>query len=86
MSRLNENRFIKWHEKCKCKWRLDAIICNKKQRWNKTKCRCECKGLIDKGICNKEFIWNPSNCDCECHKNCHFSEYLTMNIVNVEKN
>ena len=76
MSRTNENRFIKWHEKCKCECRLDAIICNNKQKWNKSKCRCECKELIDKGICNKGFIWNPSNWECECDKNCDFSEYL----------
>ena len=76
MSRTNETRFIKWHEKCKCKCRLDAIVCNTKQRWNKYKCRCECKGLIDKGICDKGFIWNPSNCECKCNKNCDFSEYL----------
>ena len=38
MSRTNETRFIKWHEECKCKCRLDAIICNDKQRWNKNKC------------------------------------------------
>ena len=31
MSRANETRFIEWHEKCKCKWRLDAIVCNNKQ-------------------------------------------------------
>ena len=61
MSRTNETRFTEWHEKCKCICRLDAIICNNKQCWNKTKCRCECKELIDKGICDKEFIWNPSN-------------------------
>ena len=30
MSRTNETRFIKWHEKCKCKCRLDAIVCNNK--------------------------------------------------------
>ena len=76
MSRTNETRFIKWHEKCKCKCRLDAIICNSKQRWNKNKCRCECKELIDKGIRDKGFIWNPSNCECECDRNCNFSEYL----------
>ena len=28
MSRTNETRFIKWHEKRKCKCRLDAIVCN----------------------------------------------------------
>ena len=41
MSRTNETRHIKWHETCKCKCRLDAIVCNNKQRWNKDKCRCE---------------------------------------------
>ena len=35
MSRTNETRFIKWHETCKCICRLDGIICNNKQRWNK---------------------------------------------------
>ena len=67
MSRTNETRFIKWHEKCKCKCRLDAIVCNNKQRWNKNKCRCECKELINKGVCDKDFIWNSSNCECECN-------------------
>ena len=56
MSRTNETRFIEWHETCKCKCRLDAIVCNNKQRWNKNKCRCECKELIDKGVCDKGFI------------------------------
>ena len=28
---------------CKCECRLDAIVCNDKQLWNKNKCRCECK-------------------------------------------
>ena len=49
MTRTNETRFIKWHETCKCACRLDAIVCNHKQRWNKNKCRCECKELINKG-------------------------------------
>ena len=68
MSRTNETRHIKWHGKCKCKCRLDAIVCNNKQRWNNDKCQCDCKELIDKGICDKEYIWNPSNCKCECVK------------------
>ena len=76
MSRINETRFIKWHEKCKCECRLDGIICNNKQRWNKNKCRYECKELIDKGVCDKGFIWNPSNCECECNKSCNIGEYL----------
>ena len=32
MLRTNETRFIKWHEKCKCECRLDAIICNNKHK------------------------------------------------------
>ena len=43
MSRTNETRHIKWHETCKCICRLDAIVCNNKQRCNNDKCRCECK-------------------------------------------
>ena len=47
MSRTNETRHIEWHEMCKCKCRLNASVCNNKQRWNDDKCRCECKELID---------------------------------------
>ena len=43
MPRTNETRHIKWHETCKYKCRLDASVCNNKQRWNNDKCRCECK-------------------------------------------
>ena len=43
MSRTNETRFIEWHETCKCKCRLDAIVCNNKQRWNKNKCSVNAK-------------------------------------------
>ena len=32
MSRTNETKNIKWHETCKCECRLDAIVCNDKQR------------------------------------------------------
>ena len=76
MSLTNETRQIKWHKKCKCICRLDKIICNNKQKWNKDKCRCECKELIDKGVCEKGYTWNPSNCECECHKACDVGEYL----------
>ena len=65
-SRTNKTRFIEWHETCKCKCRLDAIVCNNK-RWNKHKYICECKELIDKG-----FFWNPSSCASKCD----FGEYL----------
>ena len=49
-------RHIEWHETYKCECRLDAIVCTKKQRWNKDICRCECKELIDKGVCDKGLI------------------------------
>ena len=52
MSTTNETRHIKWHETCKCRCRLDASVCNNKQRCNEDKCRCECKELINKGVCN----------------------------------
>ena len=74
MSRTNETKFIKWHEKCKCICRLDSIVCNNKQCWNKGKCRCECKELI--GACDKGFIQSPSNCECECDKSCDIGKYL----------
>ena len=32
MSITNETRFIEWHEKRKCECRLDATVCNNKQR------------------------------------------------------
>ena len=56
MSRTNETRHINWHETCKFKCRLDARVCNNKQRWNDDKCRCKCKELIDKGICERGYI------------------------------
>ena len=76
MSRSNESRLIKLHETCKCICRLNKIICNNKQRWDKDQCRCECKKLVDKGVCDKEYIFNPSNCKCECDKSCNTSQYL----------
>ena len=76
MSRTNETRHIEWHEMCKCKFRIDASVCNNKQQWNDDKCRCECKELIDKGVCDKGFIWNPSNCESDCDKSCDVGEYL----------
>ena len=55
MSRTNETRHIKCHETYKCICRLDAIVSNKKQRWNNGKSQCECKELIDKGVCAKGY-------------------------------
>ena len=85
VSRTNETRHIEWHETCKCKCRLDASVCNNKQRWNKDKCVCECKELIDKSRCDKGFIWNPSYCECECDKPCDFREYLDYENCKCKK-
>ena len=85
MSRTNETRHIKWYETCKCECRLDASICNNKQRWNNDKCQCECKELIDKGVCDKGYALNPSNCECECYKSCDFGEYLDFENCKCRK-
>ena len=85
MSRTNEIKNIKLHETCKSECRLDAIVCNNKQLWNKNKFRCERKELIDKGVYDKRFTWNPSNCECECDKSCNISEYLDYKNCNGKK-
>ena len=59
MSRTNETRHIECHETCKCKYRLDASVCNNKQRWNDDQYKCECKELIDKGVCDKGLFGIP---------------------------
>ena len=60
----NKTKQLEWDESCKCECRLDSIICNNKQKWNKDKCRCEC--LISKKCGNK--FWNPNSCKCESRK------------------
>ena len=85
ISTTNETRHIEWHETYKCKCRLDASVCNNKERWNDDKCRCECKELIDNGVCDKGFIWNTSNCECECDKSCDVGEYLDYENCKCKK-
>ena len=79
ISRTHERRHIECHESCQCKCRLDASVCNNKQRWNDDKCRCESKELIDRGRCDEGFIWNASNCKCECDKSCDVDGYFDYN-------
>ena len=43
MQNINETRHVFWHETSTCKCRLDASVCNNKQRWDNDKCSCECK-------------------------------------------
>ena len=35
-SNLHQIRHIEWHETCKCKCRLHATVCNKKELWINT--------------------------------------------------
>ena len=44
---INQTKQIKWHESFKCECRLNSIVCNNKQKWNKDKCKYECKELVE---------------------------------------
>ena len=79
-------KYIKFHKTCKCKCRLNASLCNNKQRCNEDKCRCECKELINKGSCDKGFFWNSSNCECKFDKSCDVAEYLDYENCKCRKN
>ena len=62
MSRTNETRHIKWHKTCKCKCRLDASVCNNKQRFLDYKdCKCR-KEIIDKLVeeCSENIYKNET--------------------------
>ena len=86
MSFSNQTRHMEWHETCQCKCRLDASVCNNKQKWNEEKCRCECREeLSDKERCDKGFIWNPSKCNCECDKSWDIGEYLDYKNCKCKK-
>ena len=58
MTLTNKTKQIKWHESCKCVCRLNSIVCNNKQKWNKNKCRC---GYLINKKCGNKF-WNSKNC------------------------
>ena len=60
MSRTNETGYIEWHKTCKCKYRLDASVCNNKKRWNEDKCRCECKESLTKKCVIKDLFRIPA--------------------------
>ena len=68
-------------------YRIDPIVCNNKQKWNRDNCRCEC--LINKKGCNK-FVWNPSNCKCEYKKAAHllttkYEEIIDNKTASIKK-
>ena len=86
MSRTNETRHIKWHETCKCKYGLDASVCNNKQGWNDDKCRCECKELIDKDVCDKGSIQNLVIVSPNVTNYVMLVDIQTMKIASAGKN
>ena len=85
MSRNNEKRHVLMHGTCTFKCKLDASVCNYKQRWNNNKCRYECKELIDKSRCDEGFTWNPSICECTCDKSYDAREHLDFENCKYRK-
>ena len=83
----NGTKQINWHKSCMCECRLNSIICNNKQKWNKDKFRCEC--LINKKCGNK--FWNTNSCKCEYRKKeAHLlteecEEIIDNKTVSIEK-
>ena len=43
LPKTSETSYVSWHETCARKCRLEASVCNDRQRWNNNKCKCECK-------------------------------------------
>ena len=56
LSKNNKMRCASWHETCRCKYRLDAIVCNDRQRWNSDKCRYELLQLLNLFIPFLDFV------------------------------
>ena len=56
ISRINETRYVKWHETCKCKCRLYASVCNNKKDRMKIKSDVNAKNWLAKGCVIKD--WN----------------------------
>ena len=77
LMRLNETRYVLWHESCKGVCKLNLSVCNNKQIWNSDTFRCNCNedfaGIIN---CAKGYMWNPSTCAFECDMWCKPGQYL----------
>ena len=48
MSKASEKTYTGWHKTCRCKCRLDASVCNNKQRWNKINADVNAKNSLKK--------------------------------------
>ena len=43
LPKTSETGYVSWHGTCARKCRLEASVCNDRQRWNNDKCKCDCK-------------------------------------------
>ena len=80
MSRTSETRYIEWHETCKCKCRLDVIVCNNKQRWN-----CQCKNWLTKECVIKDLFETQVIGNVNVINHVMSDNIYIMQIVSVEK-
>ena len=85
MPRTNETRHIESHKTCKYKCRLNASVCDNKQRQNNDKCRGESKELIKKKYVIKDLFGILVIVNLNMANHVVLENIQIMKIVNVEK-
>ena len=85
MPRTNEARHIESHKTCKYKCRLNASVCDNKQRQNNDKCRGESKELIKKKYVIKDLFGILVIANLNMTNHVVLENIQIMKIVNVEK-
>ena len=65
-------------------YRLDKIICNNKQKWNKDKCRCDCKR--SKAYATKDIPGIQVLVNANAIKHVILVNIQIIQIVSAEKN
>ena len=86
MLRSNETRHIKWHETCKCKYGLDASVCNNKQCCGDDKCRVNAMNQLIKECMIEVFVGILVIMSVTVINDVMLVSIQTMKIVSVEKN
>ena len=85
MPRTNETCHIESHKTCKYKCRLNASVCDNKQRQNNDKCRGESKELIKKKYVIKDLFGILVIVNLNMTNHVVLENIQIMKIVNVEK-
>ena len=85
MPRTNETRHIESHKTCKYKCRLNASVCDNKQRQNNDKCRGKSKELIKKKYVIKDLFGILVIVNLNMTNHVVLENIQIMKIVNVEK-